>query len=107
MQVNKPTKIRYTRTTNFGEGSEGDVTERVIIPTRVPSRFVKALDVTKFTEEAREDLSKLLQEYTEYYTKQMQTIFSFEDWLEHTRGEGARVDPLIWRTFVSSEILEE
>lgn len=109
MNRNKPTRIRYTRTTSLGGGNVGDVTERVIIPTNVPSPLIKALDVTGFTKEARENVSKLLQEYSEYYAQQLRTIFNFEDWLVHTRGPHASVDPLVWRTFVNNEVevLEE
>lgn len=101
--------IRYTRTTSLGEGETGEVTERYIFPFFVPSPNVKAVDITGFTEEAKGDVAKLFKEYVEYYEQQMKTVFTFENWLEHSRGPGAYVSPLKWRTFKAEniEVLED
>jgi len=109
MRTNEITRIRYTRATSIGEGEVGDVTERDIIPTFIPLTNIKAIDVTGFPREAQEDVAALLREYTEYYRQRAEAIFNFEDWLEHTRGPGAEVKPLNWRTFKleNIEILKE
>ena len=98
MKANEVTHIQYEKATDIG-GRRGEITERYVIPTFVPLPTIKAIDVTEFTPEAREDVAALFQEYAEYYKQQASRIFSFEDWLTHTRGEGAKVDPLNWRTF--------
>lgn len=102
-------KIRYTRSTNLGEGEAGDVTERYIFPFFVPPPNVKAIDVTGWKKEAREDAAKIFREYAEYYEQQMKTVFTFEDWLEHRFGSKKAVDPVKWRTFKleNIEVLED
>ena len=109
MKANEVTHIKYTRSTDLAGGRKGEVTERYIIPTFIPLPNIKALDVTELTEKLQEDIATLHREYTEYYRQRSQTIFNFEDWLEHTRGRHAFSDALNWRTFKldNVEVLEE
>ena len=106
MKANEVTHIEYTRTTDLGGGAKGEVTERYVIPTFIPHPNIKALDVTDLPEDARKALAEQMKEYAEYYRQQVQTIFSFEDWLNHTRNE---VFSPKWRTFKvdNVKVLEE
>lgn len=83
--------IRYTKNT----GSKSEVTDRSIIPTSVPTN-IKALDVTGLPEHLREKVADAYKEYTDYINQLIKTAFSFEDWVEHTRG--IEITPK-WRTF--------
>lgn len=90
--------IQYEKATNIG-GDKGELTERCVIPTFIPDPNMKALDVTNLSEEDRQHVESLYQEYTEYYTQMLSTLFSFEDWVSHTRGEEEIPAELKWRTF--------
>lgn len=85
LKTNHLAHIRYIRTTDIG-GTKGEVTERVIIPTYVPGESVKALDVSDYLEKDALALQVLAEEYGEYVEHKMNTVFSFEDWIEHTYG---------------------
>lgn len=82
-----------------------EVTDRVIIPTRVPKpeTNVKALDVTSLNIKEREQLEEAWGEYREYIANQMRTLFTFEDFIEHTSKP---ISSLKWRTFKSNNIQE-
>ena len=95
--------IRYTKATNIGSGTEGEVTERYIIPTFVPQPNIKAIDVTDLSDEERETLLSLYSEYAEYCERIASTIFTFENWLSHTRGEENNT-PITWRTFRTDNV---
>ncbi len=100
--THKLTNISYKkRNHSYDDGDPATVTEtasdRTIIPTFVPNTDnFKAVDVSELSEEARAEMLNLLIEYREYYGERAKTIFSFEDWVEHTRGEKPNVK---WRTF--------
>lgn len=98
MKSSELTHILYERATDLVGGTKGEVTERYIIPTFVPQPNIKALDVTDLTEEEREMLQTAYAEYAEYYKQAASTLFSFEDWLSHSRGDEAK-PTLKWRTF--------
>ena len=98
MKSTELTHIRYEKATDLGGGRKGEVTERYVIPTFVPQLNIKALDVTDLPEEERKQLQQLYAEYTEYYKQAVATLFTFEDWVSHTRGEDARPQTK-WRTF--------
>ena len=98
MKANTLTHIKYKKATNHGGGRQGEITERYVIPTFVPQANMKAIDVTDLSDEEREELREMYEEYTEYYRQAVQALFSFEDWVSHTRGEDAKPSPK-WRTF--------
>ena len=76
-------------------------TERVIIPTFVPSPSIKAIDVTELSESEQVELQGLLREYADYYEARHRQIFSFEDWVSHTTGLSEGTIPEVkWRTFL-------
>jgi hypothetical protein len=87
LKVGEVATIRYTK--------DDEVTERVVIPTVVPSN-IKALDVTSVPQPLRESLGDHYTEYAAYLKQHMRTAFSFEDWLDHSKG--IQLDPK-WRTF--------
>lgn len=88
MQPAKLSRIRYTKDDGY--------TDRVVIPTDVPKSNMKALDVTEQTASERERLQELVAEYNQYREGVINTIFSFEDWLDLVQAEH---DELKWRTF--------
>lgn len=88
--------IEYERSTDIG-GQKGEITERYVIPSFVPAKNMKAIDVSKLKETERQRLLELFKEYNEYRELAMSTIFSFDDWLEQTSEPDI---PLVaWRTF--------
>lgn len=94
------TSVRYTK-------SDGEVTTRVIIPTFVPRpkhQNVKALDVTDLSEEERAMMEQAVREYNEYLDAQRKTLFTFEEFVDHTRQ--TTVDPK-WRTFKPDQLEEQ
>lgn len=90
--------VRYTKNKQVDDVlSVGSVTDRTIIPTFVPPQNIKAIDVSDMCELEQEGVCALLKEYSEYYNTMAKTIFSFNDWLEHTH----QIDhsDIKWRTF--------
>ena len=90
-------KIRY----------KDEVNNRVIIPAFVPLPHMKALDVTDLPLEEQEQIAAMFKEYAEYYERVVMNLFSFEDWISHTKGEDTQLE-LKWRTFVleNTEVLD-
>jgi hypothetical protein len=102
---NKPNRIKYTRSTNYGNGTTGEVTNRSIIPTYVPTSNVKAVDVTALTEDQQTELSDLMNEYADYHTQMMKNIPSFESWVELSHPDKTQqLDNMKWRTFKLTNI---
>lgn len=97
MKSSKITHIQYEKATNIG-GEKGEITERYVIPTFVPVPNMKALDVTNMSDEERKEMETAYAEYTQYYKLAVSKLFTFEDWLTHSRGEKATPE-LKWRTF--------
>ncbi len=106
MKANEVQHIQYTKATSIG-GEKGEVTERYIVPTFVPSPNIKAIDVSDLDEQDRNNMAELMQEYAEYHKQQSKVIPSFEVWLE--QSQGVIMDDLKWRTFKveNVELLEE
>lgn len=86
LKQNHLARIRYTKTTNFGSGQKGEITDRVILPTYIPGDAVKALDFTGLTESQALEIQAVAKEYAEYVETKMNTVFNFEDWIDHTYG---------------------
>lgn len=89
----KTNQIAHIEYTNARE----ELTERHIIPTFVPEPRIKALDVTDLSEDERDELKTLYEEYTQYYNDFVRQIFSFDDWVNHTHNKD--ISDLKWRTF--------
>lgn len=88
----------------YKSASKEEITERVIIPTFVPSDNVKAIDVTDLPGNERVALLDMVNQYNEYKKTFMSNMFSFEQWAEQTHG----VTPSPkWRTFTTSRILDQ
>ena len=87
LKANNLTTIKYTK----GE----EITERVILPTSVPSN-IKAIDATDLHPLARKELQEQYEEYSAYLKQHIKQAFSFEDWLSHTKDVKF---PPKWRTF--------
>lgn len=85
-----------------------EVTDRVIIPTHIPKprdANVRVLDVTSLSQKERDMLSKYWEEYQEYVFNVMETIFAFEDFVDHT-NPGEPVPEIKWRTFKPNQLEE-
>ena len=101
MKANEVVHFNYTRSTNAG-GSKGEITERYVIPTFVPTiSNIRALDVTDLSEDQRAALLALWNQYQEYYQTAVSLIFDFETWIEHSTNEQVEVK---WRTFKPDNI---
>lgn len=100
LKLNHLSHIRYTRTTDLG-GVKGEKTDRVVIPTYIPGDAVKALDVSHLKEQEAFEIQRLHDDYVSYVEGKMKTIFSFEDWIDHTQTK--TVD-LKYRTFKSENL---
>jgi len=85
---NLPYDIQYCKA--------GEVTQRKIIPTTLPSPNIKAIDVSDVSQMEQDKIVSHLEEYTEYVEQHLKTLFSFEDWISHTNRESVF---LKWRTF--------
>jgi hypothetical protein len=87
LKQNHLAHVRYIKQTDIG-GPKGEITERVILPTYIPTDSVKALDVSHLGESEALMYQKLQQEYAQYVEDKMSTVFNFEDWISHTYGDG-------------------
>jgi hypothetical protein len=81
--------------------AENKVSERTIIPTHVPSRNVKALDVSHLTKEQQEKMVKLFEEWRQYYDLHCKQAYNFAEWVELTTHQ--HIDPT-FRTFCIENI---
>jgi len=88
--------VEATVTPVVYEKSTSETSDRVIIPTYVPTDAVKAIDVTELEPAERQEIAALYKEYAEYKESFVNRMFNFEDWLEHTQGVSY---DLKWRTF--------
>jgi hypothetical protein len=100
LKENTLEKISYHKTERLTDQVvHGELTHRVVIPTFVPApkhSNVKAIDVTGLSESDQTDLLDAWNDYQDYLENQRKTMFGFEDFIEHTRGERIAVK---WRTF--------
>lgn len=104
LQRNKLNVISYTKGAKDNKG--GDVTERIIIPTFIPSEetSVESIDVSEVPSHERDKILSMWNEYTKYLERQKKSNFSFEDFISHTTGETISIK---WRRFKESQIVEE
>lgn len=84
---------------------DGNLSDRTIIPTFVPRTNIKAIDVSDLNEEERVVMLQQLLDYQEYVAAVTKTIFSFDNWRDHTKpdNETADISPK-WRTFKIDKI---
>jgi len=80
------------------------VPQRVIIPTSVPKQVIKAIDVTGLNTQDRQQMLERWHAYQEYRSAIMKTIFSFENFVDHTYGTDENAIPPKWRSFSPSKI---
>lgn len=73
-------KLTYTN-------DKQETSNRVVIPTLIPKQNVTTIDVTALTEKEQLEMSRLYQEYAEYYRNFMSNAFNFETWVEHTTSQ--------------------
>ena len=89
IQAYTPINIRY-------EKDSGEVSTRTIIPTITVPQNIRAVDVTQLSEDGRTRITNFVKEYSEYVHNHLSSMFSLQDWIEHTSGEKIE---LSWRTF--------
>ena len=106
MKANQVQRIKYTKATSIG-GEKGEITERYIVPTFVPSPNIKAIDVSDLDADSRQNMADMLEDYANYHRQAMKNIPTFENWLE--QSQGVVMDDIKWRTFKMDnvELLEE
>jgi len=95
LKIGEVQAIEYTK-----DGGD-QTTGRVIIPVNVPDSNIQALDVTDLNTEEQKQAADLVNEYNQYLNDKMSTVFSFEDWMEHTSQPAI---PIKWRRFRSSGV---
>ena len=95
LSESKIANITYTK-------DNGESSDRVIIPTYVPnSALVRAIDVTELSAADQVQMERLVAEYREYKDHILKTMFTFEDWVDHTYHQS--VSPK-WRSFKPGNI---
>jgi hypothetical protein len=88
---------------SYKKDSTDTVEEKFILPTRVPSPLITAIDVGHLDEADVVKLTQLQRDYKEYVSNFISTMFKFEDWVEQTTG----VRPnLKWRTYKVENVLK-
>ena len=98
MEVDKVSSIRYTK------ADTGEITDRLIIPTTIPTKNVKAIDVTSLNDSQRDELETLHTEYSMYRNRAIQNIYNFEDWVSMTTGKDS--PDVKWRSFLAENVEE-
>jgi hypothetical protein len=73
-----------------------ETSARAIIPTSIPATVVRAIDVEELSEVDRVKMNELYSEYRGYTKQFVANMFSFENWVEHTKG--VVIEPK-WRAF--------
>ena len=90
------TKIQYTKV--ISEDASLNVYNssiRSVIMTSSPGN-IRAIDVTELSDDRKQEISELYEEYTVYFNNHMKSAFSFENWLSHSKGIDFTPK---WRTF--------
>lgn len=102
LKERKVQNVRYTKMNdNSGSLDRFEITNRTIVPTFVPKPNIKAVDVTDLSLESQQEMAEALDGYDSYVKEQMKTVFSFEDWMSHTKN--IHIEPK-WRTFKVANI---
>jgi len=99
MDNHKAVDITYNKPIGgSGELQRFEHSDRTIIPTRIPTNNIKALDVTGLNEDEVKELEVRVAEYAQYREAILAASFSFEDWSEITYGPATNGN-IKWRTF--------
>lgn len=77
---------------------KGETSEKRVIPTYVPKKNVKAINVSHLSEEQQAGFVVLVTEYQEYIKQQQANMFSFEDWIDQSYGEEILESEIKWVT---------
>jgi hypothetical protein len=86
--------------------ADGEESERTVIPMSVPgANNVRAIDVGENTEEEIASLVEKLADYGAYKQQILNSILSFEQYVETSTGEPLAID-VKWRTFKADRITE-
>lgn len=88
---------------SYKKDSTNTVESKFIIPTRVPSAHITAIDVGHLSEAEVVQLAQLQRDYKEYVANFLSTMFKFEDWVEQTTGIRPDVK---WRTYKVENVLK-
>lgn len=83
-------------TTIVYEKESGETSARVIIPTKVPTDLIKAIDLSELDPAERARMANLHEEYRQYVAAQLKTLLTFENWVDHSYNE--EIKPK-WRSF--------
>ena len=90
------TKIQYTKTISEDKSlAVYNTSRRDVIFTTKPENL-RAIDVTELSDDRKQEISELYDEYTAYFNNHMKLAFSFENWLSHSKGIDFTPK---WRTF--------
>ena len=76
--------------------------ERTIVPSFVPFRNIRAIDVADLSDQEAEEMVELLREYQQYYSDFISRAYNFETWVEHSKNK--TITPK-WRSFKLDNIL--
>lgn len=90
-------KVEYT-------DSKDQTSSRTIMPTFVPSENINAIDLSELTEEERAEIQQLYVEYKDYVNTLNKNIYSFEDFISHTKG---KVIQPKWRKFNTNRLKQK
>lgn len=82
----------------------GSITQRHIIPVRIPPDTMRAMDVSECPDEMRTELLNLLHEYRKYHTTYINSMLTFEKWVDHTYNK--EPPPIKWRSFKVNRLKE-
>lgn len=81
--------------------SDGEVTERRIVPVFTPYQTVRAIDVSNLDKSEQQQMTDAVREYGEYLDQHAKRAFNFETWYEQTQGKA--ISPK-WRAFKLANI---
>ena len=75
-----------------------DIVERFIVPVAIPKEYIRAIDVSgdDYDEVAVAEMEHYVTEYAQYVKDHMSSMFTFEDFVDHTFNESIEVQ---WKTF--------
>jgi hypothetical protein len=76
--------------------TKGEKSTRDILPLYAPNENIKGIDVTSLDQQDRDSIVECRKQYKEYVNNHMATMFSFDDWAEHS---GIKLPKIDYRTF--------
>ena len=97
LQETVPSHVSYLKE------STGLAEDKFIIPTRIPSDLITAIDVGGLEDADIVKLVEQQRDYKAYIKGILEQAFKFEDWVEHSTGTRPTVK---WRTYKAANILK-